>query len=206
MLIGLDFDNTVAGYDHVFTAAAEREGLVEPGSTRNKIEVREALRKLDDGEREWMRLQGRVYGVYMEEAEIIDGVGDFLSTCRESGVSVCIVSHKTEFGHFDPDRVNLRKAARNWMKNNRFFDPEGFAIDERSVYFESTRQKKIERIRALDCTHFVDDLEEVFKEPSFPDTTKRYLFAPSTRPIPLGPFKPFTSWRDISNDILGCYH
>lgn len=206
MLVGLDFDNTVAGYDRVFTSVAESEGLVEPGSTRNKSEVREALRKLDDGEREWMRLQGRVYGACMDEAEIIDGVGEFLHVCRKTAIPVCIVSHKTEFGHFDPDRVNLREAARNWMKKNRFFEGEGFAIDEGSVFFEPTRLDKIERIKSLGCTHFVDDLEEIFKEPTFPDTTKRYLFAPSTIPLPLGPFRSFNSWRDISNDILGRHH
>jgi len=206
VLIGLDFDNTLADYDRVFITVAEREGLVEPGLTRNKIEVREALRKLDDGEREWMRLQGRVYGAYMVEAEIIEGVSEFLLACRNDDAPVCIVSHKTEFGHFDPDRVNLREAARNWMKKNRFFEPEGFAIDEESVFFEPTRQEKIERIKTLGCTHFVDDLEEIFEDPSFPETTERYLFAPSKSPLPFGPFRPFSSWRDISNDILGRHY
>jgi hypothetical protein len=46
------------------------------------------------------------------------------------------------------------------------------------VYFESTRMDKIERIKKLKCTHFVDDLEEVFIEESFPSGVKKILYAP----------------------------
>ncbi len=30
-----------------------------------------------------------------------------------------MVSHKTEYGHYDPDRVNLREAALGWMTASR---------------------------------------------------------------------------------------
>ena len=157
------------------------------------MEVREALRVRPGGEQDWMRLQGRVYGAHMKDAELIDGVDAFLRRCRSQSIRVCIVSHKTEFGHFDPDHVNLRDVARDWMRSKGFFDPNGFGLSPNDVSFEATREEKVAQIGALGCTHFIDDLEEVFREPGFPVQTKQYLFARHA----------YKSWDEIADDILG---
>lgn len=193
MLIGIDFDNTIAGYDSVFVKAAKAEGFLADSPAKTKSEVREALRMRPGGEEVWMRLQGRVYGAHMKEAELINGVRAFLMRCRSKSIPVYIVSHKTELGHFDPDRVKLREAARDWMQSNGFFDPHGLGMSPDDVFFEATREEKVARIGALGCTHFVDDLEEVFREPGFPTKTKQYLFAPGA----------YNSWDEISDAILG---
>ena len=193
MLIGIDFDNTIAGYDGVFVKAAEAEGLLSGSTATSKAEVREALRMRPGGEQDWMRLQGRVYGAHMKDAELIGGVEGFLMRCRSKGIPVRIVSHKTEFGHFDPDHMNLREVARDWMGRKGFFDPNGFGLSPGDVFFEATREEKVARIGALGCTHFIDDLEEVFREPGFPAQTKQYLFAPGAG----------NSWDEIADDILG---
>ncbi len=181
MRIGIDFDNTIAGYDGVFGPVARELGFLEDGINGPKTEIRNALRaRGDDGERDWQRLQGQVYGKFMGRAEMIDGVDGFLSTCRDNRETVFIVSHKTEVGHHDPDRVNLRDAALAWMTDKGFFDADGFAIPKENVFFEATRTEKIARIKALDCTHFIDDLEEIFLDPEFPETTQRFLLGPNT--------------------------
>ncbi len=203
MLIGLDFDNTIAGYDAVFSLAAVREGLLPPGEATTKLDVRDAIRRRPDGDREWMRLQGRAYGAHMADATLIEGVGEFLIKCRKKGVPVCIVSHKTEVGHFDPDEINLREAARTWMETQGFFGEAQFGLAADQVFFEPTREKKVNRIAAIGCTDFVDDLEEVFLEPRFPRQTTRYLFAPDTEPLPVGPFNAFRTWAEISHEIIG---
>ena len=56
----------------------------------------------------------------------------------------------------------------------------GFAIPKENVFFEATRTEKIARIKALDCTHFIDDLEEIFLDPEFPETTRQFLLGPNT--------------------------
>ena len=201
-MIGLDFDNTIAGYDKVFSRAAVCEGLLSPSEANSKREVRDALRQHPDGEREWMRLQGRAYGAHMDEATLIEGVAEFLTTCRNNDISICIVSHKTEFGHFDPDRISLRDAARTWMSANGFFDSDLFGLTADMVFFEATRKEKVCRIAKLGCTHFVDDLEEVFLESGFPDKTKRYLFTNGVTPLPAGPFRAFSNWSEIMHDIF----
>ena len=73
----------------------------------------------------------------------------FSAAAMFNKVPVVIVSHKTEFGHHDPDRVNLRDAARDWMAAHGFFHPNGFGIAPDAVYFEATRQDKLARIRQL---------------------------------------------------------
>jgi hypothetical protein len=110
------------------------------------------------------------------------------------------VSHKTEYGHYDPDRVNLRKAALDWMATQGLFDGV-HAVPPQNVYFGSTREEKLKRIAALSLTHFIDDLEEVLTDPGFPPNTKRILFADSERP-PAAPYVVCPTWQDIEHQVF----
>lgn len=208
--VGIDFDNTIAGYDHVFAAAAAELGL-GPIAGTGKAGVREALRRLPDGETRWMRLQGQVYGRFMEQARLIDGVSGFLRRCRDRGVTVAIVSHKTRHGHFDEARIDLREAARRWMTTQGFFASDGFALDPSRVFFEPTQADKIARITALGCAVFIDDLPEVLDDPLFPAATERHLYHPTgvdgdggggeTRLQPL-PYRIHRHWSSITDAVL----
>jgi len=200
MRIGLDFDNTIICYDDVFLSAAKRKGLLADSFVGNKQDIRDTIRLLPDGETEWQRLQGIVYGRGVADALMFDGVGNFLQRCCESRVPVVIVSHKTEFGHFDPDRLNLRDAAREWMRAQGFFDR--FGLSEQNVFFETTRSEKIARIATLGFTHFVDDLEEVLTDPDFPEGVSRILFSESDPRPGEGSMLAFRSWRDIENYVF----
>ncbi len=200
MRIGVDFDNTIADYDEVFVLAAQRDGLLDDGFVGGKQAVRAALRAVEDGEERWMRLQGQVYGALMSQARMIEGFGVFLDRSRAAGVSVCIISHKTEHGHFDAARVNLRDAARRWMDEQGLFGRYGLAPDR--VFFESTRSEKIARIRSTGCTHFVDDLEEVFLEAEFPPAVERFLLSRGGGTLPQGPFTPCRNWDEIRHAIF----
>jgi hypothetical protein len=64
------------------------------------------------------------------------------------------------------------------MDEHRFFTRDGLDLSRGDVYFESTRADKIARIRAIGCSDFIDDLEEVFLEPLFPADVTRILYAP----------------------------
>ncbi|BAE48868.1 hypothetical protein [Paramagnetospirillum magneticum] len=200
MLIGVDFDNTLAGYDHVFVAAAGERGWLPPGFAGGKREVRDAVRGLVDGERRWMELQGEVYGPRMPEAELIDGADRFLTRCRSEGMTVVVVSHKTEFGHFDPTRTRLHDAARAWMTAKGFFDQAAFAVSE--AFFEPTREGKIARIKALGCDVFIDDLEEVFLAPGFPAACRRLHLAGAAAGRCHGPFASYPGWAEIHDAVF----
>ena len=200
--VGLDFDNTLAGFDEVFAEAARAAGLTGANFSGGKHAVRALCRARPDGETEWMRLQGRVYGALMHRARLMHGADLFLTRCRSVGAQVYIVSHKTEYGHFDDSRVNLREAARVWMEANGFFDPNRFGLSSDDVYFENNRTTKVVRISALSCTHFVDDLEEVFREPGFPAATRRILFTDG-RTAESGPYLALSDWNAIGDAVLG---
>ena len=176
MHVGLDFDNTIAGYDAVFISAARARGWLDDPVAQSKLAVRSAVRTLENGEQKWMTLQGEVYGRLMKNAELISGVDNFLIACKSQSIRVHIVSHKTEYGHYDTDRVNLRDAARAWMTGHGFFDASGYGLKYDDVIFESTREDKVAKIAATGCSHFVDDLEEVFLEPGFPSHVSAILF------------------------------
>lgn len=177
MRIGIDFDNTLVDYDRVFAAAAARRGLVSSGFSGSKRELRDTVRRLPDGDCAWQSLQAEAYGTGIAEAVPFVGVETFLHECRVREIEVFVVSHKTRFASDEAAGVNLRAAAIGWMARHRFFADDGFGIPVERVYFESQRAAKLERIRALGCAHFIDDLEEVFAEPGFPDEVNPILFA-----------------------------
>jgi hypothetical protein len=198
--IGIDFDNTIIGYDAVFRAAARERQLIEPGFMGTKQAIRDAIRLLPAGEISWQRLQGHVYGKGIREAVLLDGVAAFLTRCRARGHAVYVVSHKTEYNAYDPDRVNLRDAALAWMEAQGLFAAP-FGIDRAHVFFEPTRGDKLQRIAALSCTHFIDDLEEVLGAPEFPPGVQRILFAPGGEAT-ARPFAVCTSWQAIAETVL----
>jgi hypothetical protein len=197
--IGIDFDNTLISYDEVFLGVARARGLLASDFTGNKQAVRDAIRLMPDGELAWQRLQGHVYGKGIGGATLPDGAMAFLRRCRAGGCKVFIVSHKTELGHHDPDRVNLRDAALAWMQAHEFFAESGGALARTNVFFEATRADKIKRIAALGCTHFIDDLPEVLTDPAFPPGVARLLLANSGAASDIA---MCTSWSDVAEAVF----
>ena len=201
--IGIDFDNTVVCYDKLFVQTAQAEGLIPHDFRGGKAGVREHIRRLDGGEDKWQRLQGKVYGGQMESAPFFEGVERFLARCgQRTDTSVFIVSHKTEFGHFDASSVNLREVARAWMVKHAFFDKGGLNLASDAIYFESTRDDKVDRITRLDCTHFIDDLEEVLGHPRFPSRVKRILFLNGKPEKPAVSYKVCANWQEIEEAVF----
>ena len=199
--IGIDFDNTIIAYDEVFCATAKTCGLIDPGFSGRKQAVRNAIRLLPDGEVAWQRLQGQVYGKGIAGATMVAGFAAFLRRCWSERCAVAIVSHKTEYGHFDPQRTNLRLAALDWMAKQGLFEGD-HGMPPQNVYFESTRAEKLRRIAALGLTHFIDDLEEVLIDPGFPPNVKRILFADGERKTAVR-YIICATWQDIEEQVFG---
>ncbi len=204
MHIGLDLDNTLACYDRVFFQAAQQQGLLPRDWKGGKQKLRDFLRSREGGGEDWQVLQGQVYGALMDRAELMPGAGWFLLHCKAKNVQVSIVSHKTKYSPKDPERVPLRETAQRWMAKSGFFRPDRFGISPEAVYFEDTREQKVKRIAALGCTHFVDDLLEVFAEPEFPSHVSRILYGTQD----LGDDFPkelvsCSDWTLISSMLLG---
>ena len=203
MHVGIDFDNTIAAYDALFAFLAVEEGILPPMPVADKTTIRDAVRANPDGEMAWQHLQALAYGPRMGDAELMPNVDRFFRTCRESGIKVSVVSHKTQFPADCSVSSDLRKAAWSWMSEQGFFSEKGFGLSAGDIIFESSRRKKIGRIKGLACTHFVDDLDEVFFEDGFPDDVRRMLYAPNGRVSGNLPFEMFHSWNEITHELLG---
>jgi hypothetical protein len=91
------------------------------------------------------------------------------------GAALYVISHKSRFAAAAPDGPDLRAAAVAWLEA-RGIAGAGAPIPSENVFFEGTRKEKIARIAALELTHFVDDLNEVLVDPSFPRATRGILF------------------------------
>jgi hypothetical protein len=199
--IGLDFDNTIAGYDKLISELAIEHGWLEKSQTGSKRQTRDALRALPQGEDKWQTLQAEIYGPRMQNAALMKGIPEFLSVCYRQGVKLSIISHKTEFANFGPQDVNLRIAALDWMSENSLLSKVGPGVPPDRVFFASTRNEKIELIIREGCTHFIDDLIEVFDHPAFPDHVQRYLFAPDGGAT--AEHQAYQSWQEIEVAIFG---
>ena len=203
MRIGIDFDNTIACYDRSFQEVAAMMGFDVGARSNSKSAMKQHILNSSGGETGWQRLQGQVYGKHMLRAEIFPGFLEFLYLCRARGHQLFVVSHKSQFGHFDAERIPLRDQARKWMEINRLFEGDTPLVFMENVYFEPTREAKVARIGMLQCTHFIDDLPEVFQERDFPEATKKILFAPSGKGVGTSEQPVYASWRELSAALLG---
>jgi hypothetical protein len=202
-VIGVDFDNTIASYDELLHAIALERGLIGAEMAKSKKLIRDAVRALPDGETHWRGLQVTVYGPRMSEARPIEGVKAFFADCRRRRIPAYIVSHKTEYANFGEAGVNLRLAAMAWLERHGFFDEGELGLRGTDVFFESTRAGKIDRIRALRATHFIDDLEETFLEASFPRDVEKILLATHGQPDRLTGVASFATWGQIHEHLFG---
>lgn len=203
-VVGIDLDNTIATYDRLFHRLALERGLIEADVPTHKRHVRDAVRMGEDGDLQWQRLQAAAYGAHMATAVVAPGLAGFLARCRDAGASVYVISHRTEFAPMDPDRVPLREAALDWMRAHGLIGREGLGLREDDVFFGATRTEKIACIARFGCTHFVDDLEEVLREPAFPEDVVKILYAPEgTAATVPADIRVAADWGDVDEVVFG---
>ena len=160
MKIGVDLDNTLIDYERAFLAAANHLKIHLPPSVQTKPAIREFVRSTQDGELVWQRLQGLAYGnCALAHAKLYPGVKRFLWRCRELGHKVTIVSHKTKYGHHDPEKVPLRAVSSAFLTNQGITDDEGGLVNR--VTYHNAYEDKISFIKSQCFDWFIDDLMEV---------------------------------------------
>jgi hypothetical protein len=174
-MIGLDLDNTIVSYHRCFhVLALDRNGL--PSTVRpEKNAVRQFFREAGR-EDEWTELQGIAYGAGMGKAEAFEGALEFVRAAVERGKKVKIISHRTKHPIMG-DKTDLHAAALEWLKAAGFVGAG--AMSPEDVFFETSKEAKMERIRAEGCAVFLDDLPEILESPLFPATVEGWLFDPN---------------------------
>lgn len=177
MRIGIDLDNTIIDYDLSFSAAARSLSLDFPESVVSKNQIREHLRFQKNGEEIWQKLQGLAYGKFLlEHARLFQGVTRFLWRCKQKEYHVQVISHKTEYGHFDVEKIPIRKIASSFLESQNIFSGMNPLIE--TITFENTRQQKVNRILEKKFDWFIDDLMEVIEDISSDLQLKKILFNP----------------------------
>ena len=195
IIIGLDFDNTIACYDAVFYRAAREQNLIPENVAETKSGVRDYLRSIGR-EDDWTKLQGYIYGARMDLASVYPGALEFIAWCVSEGIAVRIISHKTREPYMGP-AYDLHAAAAQFLEDNGLFDRDRVGLPRENVFFEVTLQEKLARIAAENCSHFLDDLPELFSEDAFPGDTSQILFDPNHRDLEAGKYRKIHHWRDL---------
>ena len=200
MIIGIDFDNTIISYERLFSQIAETSNLVPKEQCQSKNDIRNYLRKIGQ-EDKWTELQGIVYGKEILQAKPYSGVIDFLIKSVKKNISVFIISHKTKYSKKGV-KYDLHKSALDWLYHNSFFSKEtGLTTD--NVFFNPTREEKIQKIMNLKCDIFIDDLPEIFNDLSFLNDLEKILFDPTGNyKINNEKYSLLKSWNEISEYIF----
>ena len=160
--LGIDFDNTLVLYDEIFYDLALEEGFIHKNIPANKVSIREEM-ILNGKENEFTEMQGEVYGNLIKNAKPQKDLSQTLNFLLKKGIKISIVSHKTKFP-IKGKKYDLHQAALNWLITNNFFEENFIGMKLENVYFEETIDQKIQRIKDIHCTHFIDDLEKVLEK------------------------------------------
>jgi hypothetical protein len=160
MIVGIDLDNTIIKYDNAFIEAALFLNINIPRGVINKIDLKKHCSSLNEGELIWQKIQGLAYGkLLLKNARLYSGVKRFIWRLKNKGHKIKIISHKTEFGHFDEEKNSLRETASEFLKINKIFSCESPLVND--IFFLNTRNEKVKKIVSEKVDIFIDDLTEV---------------------------------------------
>tara|TARA_Y100001934_G_scaffold242380_1_gene298108 strand:+ start:253 stop:1905 length:1653 start_codon:yes stop_codon:yes gene_type:complete len=181
MIIGVDFDNTIACHEQSFRKIALQEGLTIPKGKKTKQVVKDFFLGKKNGNLEWTQTQGKVYGEELASAELFDGFPGFLREAVSLGQKLVLISHRTLFPAWG-EEIDLHKAALQWLAEKGVLAPESLSLE--NCFFEISLEKKIDRIERENCSIFIDDLEQILKHSKFPQRTQKVLFGKKHSTLP----------------------
>ena len=159
-ILGLDFDNTLVIYDELFYKLAIERDLIPKSLAKSKILIRNYLRSIDKDE-QFTNLQSEVYGKRIKEAPVAPNAFNSLKKLKEK-YKLIIISHKTKYPYAGI-QYDLHKACIGWLEENNFLSDDGLNLNMRDIFFEPTKEEKIERIKNTKCNFYVDDLPEILE-------------------------------------------
>ena len=109
--IGIDFDNTIVNYDGLFSKVAKQLKLNLDSYPAKKESIKKEIFKKKNGLKIWQRLQGKVYGEFIANAKIFNGLKKFIIHSNLKNYKIFIISHKTHLGHYDKKKNFFKKSS-----------------------------------------------------------------------------------------------
>ena len=195
--VGVDLDNTVVCYDHLFHRLASERGVIPDNLPATKDAVRTHLCQ-HGMEPMWTAMQGEAYGPGMPDAAPFCGVDAFVARCVAAGASLFVVSYRSVVPFAGP-AYDLHAAARRWLVHTRAFA----SLDGACVHLETSLRAKLQRIRALELDYFIDDQPGILLDPEFPRSTTAVHFDPHRRGAGAAVLRRAESWGAVCQLIFG---
>jgi hypothetical protein len=168
--LAIDLDNTIINYDNLFYKAA-RNKLSIQSNIKNKENIKKLIIK-KYGEKKWTEIQSAVYSQKIFQAKIFPG---FINEIKKLSkyCEIFIISHKTLWPIYGK-KINLHNKTKQFLKKKKISFCKNSLIKEENVFFETTKNRKIKRIKRIKPNYFIDDLESVLK--SIPKSINKILF------------------------------
>ena len=168
--LAIDLDNTIINYDDLFYKAA-RNTLRIHSNIKNKENIKKLIIKKYN-EKKWTEIQSTVYSRKIFQAKIFPG---FINEIKKLSkyCEIFIVSHKTLWPIYGK-KINLHNKTKKFLKKKKISFCKNSLIKEENIFFETTKEKKIKRIKRLKPHYFIDDLESILK--SIPKSVNKILF------------------------------
>jgi len=202
MILGIDLDNTIIKYDNAFIEAAKFLNINIPGRIIKKTELKKYCYSLTEGELVWQKIQGLAYGkLLLKNGKLYTGVKRFIWRLKNKGHQIKIISHKTNFGHFDEENNSLREIAIEFLKNNKIISCDFSLVN--NVFFLDTRNEKVEKIVSEKVEIFIDDLIEVIHDIKKISKIKTIHFDENYKGLNNEEIK--SDWQQIDNLINGIW-
>ena len=202
MKIGIDFDNTIAIYDDLFNLENKKYNFTGNKKSNPKETLKKNLLKSKNGLFLWNKFQGSLYGGKIKYAKIASGLKLFLIIAQYFKYEIFIISHKTEYGHYDKNKINLRTEALKWLRQNNFFVKKNLLIKKKNIFFCNSQEDKIQKINSLNLDYFVDDLPVILKHKEIKYNIKKIFYNRFDSKIKDKNIQKFSNWADISNFIF----
>jgi len=175
---GFDLDNTLINY----TYAAQIYGSLNNLKTcKDIVSLRSLLNSNDVTGRKWQQAQSWMYTEGLSFAYPNSGAKELCSYLIANNYELQIVSHKTTHTPDFCGKKSLRNLATKWIKDSEL---SGYFLNDKMIHYESTRIKKVKKIKSLNLDYFVDDLKEVFLEPEYPKEIVSFLISGNEINIP----------------------
>ena len=107
-------------------------------------------------QKEFTTIQGLVYGKEIFRAKPAKNILEILKYLKKLNYDLYVVSHKTKYP-YQGEKINLRESANKWIEKFLRIDNE-IIFNFENIFYEDTIEKKVERVKKLDISFFVDDL------------------------------------------------
>lgn len=171
-IIGFDLDNTIIDYSSSFRYLSEYlYGYTKNKKLLNKDNIKKFIIEKYD-ESKWTRVQGIIYSFLMEKAVINDKFFELLDFLEFKKYKILIISHRSIIPD-SGDPYDLQLFAKRWINKNicEILEKKAIEID---YFLLETYKKKIDMIKKISPSFFIDDLYNVCQDVK--DFTNPILF------------------------------